>query len=49
MMMTGGPGLENWTLMLFGRTGWAEADTRALLERVKAEVRDPRLRSYVKM
>ena len=42
-------GLENWTLMLFGETGWKEAETRALLERVKQEVRDPNVRSYMKM
>ncbi|POR32354.1 Uncharacterized protein TPAR_07438 [Tolypocladium paradoxum] len=42
-------GLENWTLMLFGKAGWDEDDTRALLERVKDEVRDPGLRSYVKL
>lgn len=41
--------LENWTLMLFGVCGWEEADTRALLERVKKEVRDPKLRSYTKV
>ncbi|KND89117.1 hypothetical protein TOPH_06151 [Tolypocladium ophioglossoides CBS 100239] len=42
-------GFENWTLMLFGKAGWREHDTRALLERVKSEVRDPKLRSYVKL
>ncbi|KAH7316845.1 S-adenosyl-L-methionine-dependent methyltransferase [Stachybotrys elegans] len=41
--------LENWTMMLFGVCGWAEEDTRALLERVKAEVRDPKLRAYAKV
>ncbi|KFA60530.1 hypothetical protein S40285_07579 [Stachybotrys chlorohalonatus IBT 40285] len=42
-------GLENWVLMLFGVCGWEEAATRALLERVKQETRDPLLRSYVKV
>ncbi|KAJ6447016.1 peptidase C65 Otubain [Purpureocillium lavendulum] len=42
-------GLENWTLMLFGRCGWEEKDTRALLERVKSEIKDPRGRSYMKI
>jgi len=42
-------GLENWTLMLFGRSGWEEHKTRALIERVKGEIRDPRGRSYMKM
>ncbi|KFA70976.1 hypothetical protein S40288_10333, partial [Stachybotrys chartarum IBT 40288] len=42
-------GLENWVLMLFGVCGWEEAATRALLERVKEETRDPLLRSYVKV
>ncbi|GJN69495.1 hypothetical protein PLICBS_003543 [Purpureocillium lilacinum] len=41
--------LENWTLMLFGRSGWEEHKTRALIERVKGEIRDPRGRSYMKM
>lgn len=39
-------GLENWTLMLFGKEGRDEAETRALLKQVMAEVRDPRTRSY---
>ncbi|CAM1506127.1 Fc.00g057680.m01.CDS01 [Cosmosporella sp. VM-42] len=42
-------GLENWTLRLFGMCGWEERDTRALLDRVKREVQDPLLRSYVKV
>ncbi|KAM5349096.1 hypothetical protein ACJ41O_008919 [Fusarium nematophilum] len=41
--------LENWTLMLFGRGGWQEKDTRALLDRVREEVQDPMLRSYAKV
>lgn len=39
-------GLENWTLMLFGKCGWLEQDTRSLLDRVLKEARDPRLRSF---
>lgn len=39
-------GLENWTLMLFGKSGRNETETRELLKRVMKEVRDPRTRSY---
>lgn len=39
-------GLENWTLMLFGRSGREEGETRDLIRRVTKEVRDPRTRSY---
>lgn len=42
-------GLENWTLMLFGLSGWEEQDTRRLLSRVLQEVQDPMLKSYVKV
>jgi SAM-dependent methyltransferase len=39
-------GLEGWTMMLFCRSGRGEAETRALLERVKEETISPELRSY---
>ncbi|KFH45540.1 Malonyl-[acyl-carrier protein] O-methyltransferase-like protein [Hapsidospora chrysogenum ATCC 11550] len=39
-------GLESWTMMLFYRSGRGEAETRALLERVKEETISPELRSY---
>lgn len=42
-------GLGYWTLMLFGMGGWEESETRGLLESVKKEVRDPKLRSLVRM
>ncbi|KAF4979919.1 hypothetical protein FZEAL_3961 [Fusarium zealandicum] len=42
-------GLENWTMMLFGMCGWVERDTRALLDRVKQEIKDPMIRSYAKV
>ncbi|KAF5020399.1 hypothetical protein F66182_7571 [Fusarium sp. NRRL 66182] len=41
--------MENWTLMLFGKAGWEERDTRALIDRVKSEMQDPLLRSAVKV
>jgi hypothetical protein len=44
-----GPGVENWTLRLFGLGGWEEKATRALLDRVKGEMRDPLLRSLAKV
>ncbi|ODA83162.1 hypothetical protein RJ55_01672 [Drechmeria coniospora] len=42
-------GLEHWSIMMFGKAGWAEADTRALLERVRCDVKNPGVRSYVKI
>jgi hypothetical protein len=45
----GGPGIENWTLRLFGLDGWEEKATRALIDRVKAEIQDPLLRSLAKV
>lgn len=39
------PGIENWTLRLFGLGGWEEKATRALLDRVVGEMQDPMLRS----
>ncbi|KAG5657431.1 hypothetical protein KAF25_005995 [Fusarium avenaceum] len=42
-------GVENWTLRLFGLNGWEEKATRALLDRVKAEIQDPLLRSLAKV
>ncbi|KAH7161185.1 S-adenosyl-L-methionine-dependent methyltransferase [Dactylonectria macrodidyma] len=40
---------ENASLMLFGKCGWEEKDTRALLDRVLKEVQDPNLRSTVQV
>ncbi|KAF4437984.1 trans-aconitate 2-methyltransferase [Fusarium austroafricanum] len=42
-------GIENWTLRLFGLGGWEEKATRALLDRVRAEMQDPMLRSLAKV
>ncbi|KAM0493908.1 hypothetical protein ACHAP8_008931 [Fusarium lateritium] len=42
-------GIENWTLRLFGKGGWEEKATRALLDRVRGEMQDPMLRSLAKV
>ncbi|KAI9163986.1 Secondary metabolism regulator LAE1 [Paramyrothecium foliicola] len=42
-------GLENWTMYLFGMCGWKDEETRELLERVKQERRDPKLRCYASL
>jgi hypothetical protein len=36
-------------MRLFGMNGWDDEATRELLDRVKKEVRDPKLRSYARV
>lgn len=39
-------GVEHYSILLFGKSGREEADTRALLARVMQESKSPKLRSY---
>jgi hypothetical protein len=42
-------GLENYSMALFGSAGWDEANIRALLDKVRAEIADPGLKGYGKV
>jgi hypothetical protein len=45
-MLTLHSGLENYSLAVFGKAGWKEADIRAMIEKVMIEVNDPSLKGY---
>lgn len=42
-------GMEQWALMIFGKCGWSEEDTRDLIRRVQEEIKDPELKSMFRL